>query len=67
LTIYLTEGTCGQVEDEVCFGKVLDGFDSLNKVESMRQPIMARSVKVQEDARTTEDKLDCCKKEILPR
>jgi hypothetical protein len=48
LTIHLTERTCGQVEDEVCFGKVLDGFDSLNKLDSMRQPITVRSVKVRE-------------------
>jgi hypothetical protein len=36
LTIHMEEGTCGQDEKEVCIGKLVDGFETLNKVDAKR-------------------------------
>jgi hypothetical protein len=36
LTIHMDEDTCGQDDNEVCFGKIVDGFKSLNTVDARR-------------------------------
>jgi hypothetical protein len=39
ISIYNERGMCGHYEHEVCFGKVVDGFDSLNSVTEMQYPV----------------------------
>jgi hypothetical protein len=46
LTIHMDEDTCGQDENEVCFGKIVDGFKSLDTVDSRREPVTVVTVKV---------------------
>jgi hypothetical protein len=46
LTIHMDEDTCGQDENEVCFGKIVDGFKSLNTVDARREPVTVISAKV---------------------
>jgi hypothetical protein len=36
LTIHMEELTCGQDENEVCIGEIVDGFETLKKVDSKR-------------------------------
>jgi hypothetical protein len=36
LTIHMEEGTCGQDENEVCIGEIVDGFETLKKVDTKR-------------------------------
>jgi hypothetical protein len=35
VSIYSERGMCGSYEDEVCFGRVTDGFDSFNHINRM--------------------------------
>ncbi len=47
LTIHLSQGTCGQVDqDEICFGKVVGGFDSLRMLRSQKQTVTVESIMV---------------------
>jgi hypothetical protein len=46
LTIHLNKGTCGADENEVCFGKLVDGFDTLNEVDSAKAQVTVANAKV---------------------
>ena len=46
LTIHMDEERCGQDENEVCFGKIVDGFKSLDTVDSRREPVTVVTMKV---------------------
>ena len=48
LTIYMDEDACGQdeKEDEICFGKVVDGFKSLDKLDRRRESSVVLEAKV---------------------
>lgn len=47
LSIHLTQGSCGTTDpDEVCFGKITGGFDSLRVIRTLQAPLNEAPLKV---------------------
>lgn len=46
LTIHLDPYGCGFHDDEVCFGKLVDGFDSLDSAQASHRFVTIRSVQI---------------------
>eukprot|EP00934_Nitzschia_sp_Nitz4_P007748 Nitzschia sp. Nitz4//scaffold24_size164493//125203//126420//NITZ4_002345-RA/size164493-processed-gene-0.210-mRNA-1//1//CDS//3329544165//7738//frame0 len=47
LSIHLEAGTCGKMDEtEICFGKLVGGFDTLSVIQSIKRPLNVRSTRV---------------------